>query len=562
MTEIFTSLRDLHTNYILPAHFAKMVAYLPFRVEACYENDERIYIVSSVMNGLAHSSFVPGVEIKYWNGMLIDRAVEIAASYHAGSNAAARHARGVAGLTTRAMSVAPPPDEEWVIVGYKDINGEDREFRADWTISTLPEEDAGTLPEMSVEAAASVGLDLEGDTFRRVNKMLFAQHVIAAQRRIETVRTDAIITAAAGGDAEPEKSAASAAATMVQGTESTMPNVFTARVAEVDGRKFAYIRIYTFNVPDDRPLIDEFLRLIELPEMPKDGLIIDVRGNGGGLIWAGERLLQLLTPKPVEPCRVQFINTAENLRLCRSVSAFSPWVRSLERALESGATFSAAFPITQPNRCNDIGQRYYGPVVLITDARCYSTTDIFAAGFQDHGIGEILGVDDNTGAGGANVWTADLIRRFYQAGNIEAPLRPLPKGTGMRVAIRRTLRVGAEAGTELEDFGVVPDDRHKLTRADVLDRNPDLIAHAARMLTGRPARRFDVTTRRNGQDIQIDVTTSNVDFVDAFINDRPHSSSSTNADLARFQIAAGQPVSIDLRGYAAGEFVCHRRISV
>ena len=39
---------------------------------------------------------------------------------------------------------------------------------------------------------------------------------------------------------------------------------------------------------------------------------------------------------------------------------------------------------------NLVGQRYFGPVVLITDARCYSATDIFAAGFADHEIGPIL----------------------------------------------------------------------------------------------------------------------------------------------------------------------------
>ena len=46
--------------------------------------------------------------------------------------------------------------------------------------------------------------------------------------------------------------------------------------------------------------------------------------------------------------------------------------------------------------CNLFGQRYYGPVALIIDALCYSTTDIFAAGFQDHEIGPVIGT--TTGA--------------------------------------------------------------------------------------------------------------------------------------------------------------------
>ena len=50
--------------------------------------------------------------------------------------------------------------------------------------------------------------------------------------------------------------------------------------------------------------------------------------------------------------------------------------------------------------------------MLITDALCYSAADIFAAGFQDNGLGAIVGTDAHTGAGGANVWTHDLLRMW------------------------------------------------------------------------------------------------------------------------------------------------------
>ena len=39
----------------------------------------------------------------------------------------------------------------------------------------------------------------------------------------------------------------------------------------------------------------------------------------------------------------------------------------------------------------------------------------------------------------------------------------------MRVSIRRTLRVGVEGGTPVEDLGVTPDVRHRMTRDDVLE---------------------------------------------------------------------------------------------
>ncbi len=568
MTDTFTSLRDLHTNYILPTPFSQLVAFLPFQIEACFEQGRREYIVAQTVPGFSHPTFVPGVRVTYWNGIPIERAIEIAASYHAGSNPAARHARGVAGLTKRAMNIAPPPDEEWVVVGYEDSQNQAREFRADWTIAGLPTDaDAEAPHAAATEAAAALGLDLEGDTFRRINKMLFAQNVIKAKREIESVRMRAM----AAPFASPEMAAVAAeaaASTAVQGTDSTMPEVFSARSVIVGSRAFAYVRIHTFLVGDDVPFINEFIRLIELPQMPKDGLIIDVRGNGGGLIWAGERMLQLLTPKTIEPCRLQFINSLPNLQLCEALPMLQNWRASLARALETGATFSASFPITPPERCNDIGQRYYGPVVLITDARCYSTTDIFAAGFKDHKIGTILGTDNNTGAGGANVWTLDLINQFFMQGGLPAPLQMLPKGAGMRVAIRRTLRVGNEAGTELEDLGVQPDRQHQLTRADVLSGNPDLIASAAAILASQSATKFDVSVKRIGQQLKCQLATEGVDYVDAFVGGRPRGSRDVVDGTLVFDLPEnaeftlpGAPVDVVLRGYSGDALVCSRRLS-
>jgi C-terminal processing protease CtpA/Prc len=68
--------------------------------------------------------------------------------------------------------------------------------------------------------------------------------------------------------------------------------------------------------------------------------------------------------------------------------------------VETGAEYSQGLTLLPAARYNDIGQKYQGPVVLVTDALCYSTTDIFAAGFQDNQIGKVLGVDESTGAGG------------------------------------------------------------------------------------------------------------------------------------------------------------------
>src|SRR5207344_612184 len=111
---------------------------------------------------------------------------------------------------------------------------------------------------------------------------------------------------------------------------------------------------------------------------------------------------------------------------------------------ETGSDFSQGFPVEPEKNSNLTGQIYQGPVVLITDALCYSTTDIFSAGFQDHQIGTVLGCHSSTGAGGANVWNySDLVHSTLKPSN---PFIELPQGADMRVAARRCTRVGRRSG--------------------------------------------------------------------------------------------------------------------
>ena len=251
---------------------------------------------------------------------------------------------------------------------------------------------------------------------------------------------------------------------------SVFPDVFQFRDVDTNHGTFGYIRIRTFSLSPVQ-FIPELERILGL--VSQNGLIIDVRGNGGGIINSGERMLQLFSDHPVEAERLHFINTELTLDVAKSnaLGSFaSEWRRSIELSLLTAAVYSQGFPIESPNVTNAIGQRYNGNVILITDARCYSTTDIFAAGFQDNELGPILGVDDNTGAGGANVFTHDLVQTVL-AGP-DSPIEDLPNGANMRVAIRRTTRVGANAGLPLEDLGVIPDETHELTPQRCAERQP------------------------------------------------------------------------------------------
>ena len=78
-----------------------------------------------------------------------------------------------------------------------------------------------------------------------------------------------------------------------------MPSVFRARTVTTSHGTFGQIRIFTFSVQDPIGFRDEFVRLISL--LPQNGLIVDVRGNGGGHLYASEFTLQTLTPRADQP---------------------------------------------------------------------------------------------------------------------------------------------------------------------------------------------------------------------------------------------------------------------
>ena len=277
---------------------------------------------------------------------------------------------------------------------------------------------------------------------------------------------------------------------------------------------FAYVRMATFNVDDDKKYINEFIRITS--KLCQKGLILDVRANGGGLIYFGERMLQLLTPRPIDPARFSFLNSARTQALTTRHAFIRPWRDSIAQWVETGAEYSQGFPLLPLWRYNNIGQKYQGPVVLITDALCYSTTDIFAAGFQDHNIGVVLGMDQTTGAGGANVWDYSYIAELLD--DRQHFPRPRAGSASLRFAVRRVTRVGQNSGVLLEDLGVNADEIHKMTRRDLLDCNVDLIEHAGKILARAEIQRL---TAERETSRKVRVAYQNLDRIDAYLDDRP-----------------------------------------
>jgi hypothetical protein len=269
-------------------------------------------------------------------------------------------------------------------------------------------------------------------------------------------------------------------------------------------KRFAHVRIHKFagaNPLDTRDLPDEFQFILTLlNEAAPDGLILDIRGNPGGDIVAAEMMLQMLTSNRITPCRFHFARTPMLLALLKHVISareasarsdainsaifeFEHWFTEVSRSLTGHEPLTIGLPLTEERRANDIKRVYKGPVTLLVDARSYSAADIFAAGFQDNDIGLVVGVDPNTGGGGANVWSHRQLRSSLPP---DSPLdiQELPADIRMSVAIRRATRVGLNEGTAIEDVGVKADLHTPVMLEDLIEGHSSAVQRCTKYLAG------------------------------------------------------------------------------
>jgi hypothetical protein len=541
LVDIYNSLRDLHSRYTLPRPFNAAAAFLPFLLKEFIEDGRRRYLVGRRRPDqpeTGHPSFRFGVEVTQWNGVPIARAIERFAERIPGANPEARHARAVERFTFRSLGFGPPPDEDVLAIQYVDHQGQDRQINLKWSVSSFA---PGASDSAAEDAALEIpfGFDVEGVQVARLRTLLFAPEFIEAEESGEPV-----VAGPEGIRVRPEWS-----------------TVFEARTVAAGGQLFGHLRIRTFvppaNVADGvAEFVREFIRL--LGELPQDGLVVDIRGNLGGAILASELCLQALTARPLEPEPAQFAATMLNLRICRANEDLAAWLPSMEQALETGAPYSAAIPFTPRELLAEVPQSYFGPVVLVTDARCYSAADIFAAGFQDNAIGLVLGVDGNTGAGGGNIWKlANLLGSLPTADDF--PFRPLPGGADLSLVIRRVLRVGPNAGTPLEDYGVLPNERHDMTRNDIMNDDADLMVTAAGLLGKGVPRRFDVELSEAAGELTATFEVLGIDRADVIVDGRPRLTVDLGGNPGPVPVPdAGTPEMVQVTGYERGALIAAR----
>ncbi len=514
MVYVFTRLRDAHTFYGLPRPFRGAFAFLPFRMQCFHDNTDntgrRRFLVTSVMDGFKHPRFEPHAEITYWNGMPVERAVEREAGFDPLGNEAARFVRGLNKMSSRSLAFAVPPEEDWVFLQYLPKNDTEPEdelgILLPWYIAT------GCLKPVWRDGPATSVNESTLET-AQARKFLWHRGVLAKEKAMNTAYGPAqALTPGAGAAA----SSPEAQAQPDLSRDSKFPSLFefqhsggVADAGDIDpaalrdpdhpDKRFGCVRIRSFDHSSADQFVDEFGRILDiLQAAAPDGLIVDVRSNPGGAIDAAERALGLLTPEAVQPSTFHFLNTRLTQQIAEAINTgasgvalgpnqaeWKPWAKDLIASVFNGGVMTSGRTLTKFEFIADSGQRYQGPVTLIIDALSYSATDLFAAGFQDNEAGAIIGVDENSGGGGANRWLHEEMRAKLK-GLSCVPLEELPGGAQLGLAIRRSSRAGRNAGAVIEDVGVHRDIAYRITKDDLLYRDRDLLRFGCTHLGARP----------------------------------------------------------------------------
>ena len=531
------TVRDVHTSYTAPPPYQGAVAFLPFQIRFFEDQKgEFRFVLSKAMlvgedQKWDHPTFQVGAEVVAWDGMPLVEATMVAAQLQPGANQDAELSRGTTRLTVRSIgshgvagSGGAPPFEPVNAVTIRYLppgEHEPREIEFPWQVAT----GLGTKSLSSTAFSMSDAMTV----LQRWSKCSYRpDKVMAMWQAPATTPSPELAPAPAPPTAPPEpESDFFEIQLSTDPPKAGFPDPQLLACLADPAWPIGYMRIRHFAGGDPSILEDKKFEqikdaLIRLDREACGGLILDIRGNPGGQIRLAERMLQLLTPRHIHPLQFHYPRTpvvTEVIELLRqsavSKPEFAAWLEAQPGDDQVDPHLTPGRTITSESAANDTGQVYQGPVVLLFDALTYSAADMFAAGFQDHDIGELIGVDCSTGGGGANAWSyQDILDNVPPVPGLD--LGKLPDGCALNVAVRRCLRTGPDK-LPIEDLGVKPtsaDTFHARTRRDVLEGNVDLFNFAYERLMAAPIRRIDVEKAEPSESgLAVSLATVGIEFV-------------------------------------------------
>lgn len=502
ISSVFTELHDLHTNYIAPKPLSCAATFIPLRFESVVDEGRNVVLVSGKLKlePQASEGVEMGDELISINGVKVEDVISELGKVSGGANPDAMRVRAVEMLSLRSLATQEVPKEDELKLVFK---------RGDKTVEkTIPWFAYRNLDCLAYDGRTEEGkislkyrFNLSQDDFqKKYNKIFGTPTLVSKSRR--------------------------------WAAPSPLDEVFEVASISTPAGIVGYVQLkgFSWDNPnlDVATVVEGFRREIEGRLSKAIGLVIDVRGNPGGYIVFAEKLVQLFSHKEVEPTTVQMLANKlnESIFLKANDQEDNRWSVAVREAVTSGKEMISPMPITPKSEANSLGQIWFRPVVVLTDAACYSACDLFSGGMQDNGAGVIIGVHKTTGAGGANVMEHDVFRQIM--GGENNPFEVLPHSQNMRVAWRQTVRSGKFAGQLIEDTGVRSDLVVPVKRQDIGTESKELMKAIHKIIdtlqpkykSGLEVRRGSSVLLKNGEEAKWNEVVYGVDSVDIFVENK------------------------------------------
>ncbi|MBY0416002.1 MAG: hypothetical protein K2Q18_17655, partial [Bdellovibrionales bacterium] len=460
--KIFASQRDHHTWYESPTPGGCYTAFLPFSVVPALDNNNtEVAVVRSIRS--QGNTFELAPELKKLNpGDVLVAINDLSPKaeisrlnpYNSGSNDGAFTRTGHSILTYRRQSSFPLPKENSVKLKFKKLNGDLFETTLAWLVF---QDDECLKPKKNGEGSKK-------DTDAAENTFVTEYEKFYQVKKPSLKKSNSIFRSFQVTDPKNEDKSF----TIVNPSTETAETSITWWSFKNENGLFGVIKLASFSpevsVSEAKSIISK-LMTNELANV--DGIIFDLRNNGGGTISYGHTITELVTAKPLDVLKFQLLNTPATRHYFFTAEPDSPFALELKKAEETKNIMTAAIPLSKASDVYNDGQSFFKPVAIFTNSSCYSTCDMMSALFQDHNLGDIWAEDAQTGAGGANNWNYDYIIGNLPKDNL-GPFQKLPFGMNIGFAFRQTVRTGSHAGELIEDEGVKADHVIPTTVEDVI----------------------------------------------------------------------------------------------
>jgi C-terminal processing protease CtpA/Prc len=443
LAKIFASQKDSHTWYQLPGTMGCYASFFPFSlVPAKSEANADISIIKKIRTDEEIYRLIPefkkvsiGDELISINGKKTNLAILDVNILSAGSNPGALRRKANNLLSYRSHWGYPVPKEEKAIFEFKRMDKTIYKIEMPWLVS-------------KDNACLSSDEKMKPRFKRPAKNIAEDRYQVEYQNFYKSKSTDKTVAGMVG----------------------TIEPSIHWWVLENENGKFGVIRLDSFmpeNVsPEGARDIIESLLLNEMAAF--DGVIFDLRNNGGGMISYGQSLAELFTGKELDVLDFQLVNSKANFHYFSVAEPNSDFFIMLQDAVAAGRVMTRPIPLSRAEGIFIKGQAFFKPVAIFMNGGCYSTCDMMSALFQDLSIGEVWGEDLQTGAGGANNWNHNEMVRSLPENN-RGDFAALPKGQAIGFAFRQTIRVGSHAGEILENAGAKADYLIPASAQDIVD---------------------------------------------------------------------------------------------